>query len=233
MLATVWQLKTEYIHYQNIVEEWGLISAAWKWLGESEVHHVAVDPSSPKDDRIVIQELHKVLSEADVVVAHYGDRFDLPKFKARAVFHGLQPIPNIRTVDTHKVASRVFRFTSNRLDYLGKFLGVGSKIKTSHELWVKVMAGDERALERMIRYNKQDVRLLEKVYLKLRPYMLNHPNESLSIGGASCCPNCGSKKFQKRGMNYTRAAARQQYQCSREGCGAWFSGKQVARSSTR
>lgn len=227
LVVTTWQLFEPRLDYGNIVEDWGLICGAWKWVGEKEVHAVAVNPRKPKDDKNVIHELHKVLSEADVIVAHYGDKFDLPKFNARAIFHGLPPIPPIQTIDTKKVAKKYFGFSSNRLDYLGQYLGLGKKLPTGYGLWLSVLAGNEKALAKMVRYNKQDVKLLEKVYLKLRPFMRNHPNENLH-GPMSCCPTCGSKQFQKRGLKYFKTTARQQYQCSNQECRAWFSGDSVA-----
>jgi hypothetical protein len=228
LVVTTWGLRPDSISYENIVEEWGLISASWKWLGEKGVHCVAVDPAKPKDDRLVVQTIYEVLEQADVVVAHYGDRFDIRKLKARAIYHGFGPLPNFRTVDTYKIASRVFGFTSNRLDYLGKFLGLGKKLKTSYGLWTSIMQGDAKALARMVRYNKQDVVLLEKVYLKLRPYMTSHPNAGLD-SLAACCPICGSGHFTKKGFKYNRTVTRQQYQCQAPGCGAWFCGEAVAK----
>jgi hypothetical protein len=222
MLVTSWQLWEPRLDHENIVKESGLICAAWKWLGEKEVRAAWIDPERPDDDRALIGELYDVLSAADVLVAHNGDEFDLVKFRARAIFHGLPPIPPIPTIDTLKIARKEFKFNSNRLDYLGNFLGIGRKIPTSFKLWLKVMAGDPDALETMVRYNKQDVRLLERVYLTLRPYIKNHPNENL-FGEVECCPTCGSKHFTRRGFKAQRTTRRQQYQCSK--CGAWFCGK--------
>jgi hypothetical protein len=55
----------------------------------------------------------------------------------------------------------------------------------------------------MERYNKQDVRLTEKVYKKLRPFIKNHPH--LGTGNSDACPACGSLNVQKRGHAFTRS----------------------------
>lgn len=232
LVVTTWDLWPRSISHKNIQEEWNIITAAWKWYGEKRVHAVAVDPAKPRDDKAVITALHAALSEADVIVAHYGDKFDFPKFKARALFHGLPPLRPVKTIDTKKVASKFFKFTCNRLDYLGRFLGLGQKIDTDYELWQSVMAGDAKALARMVRYNKQDVVLLEEVYERLRPAMDNHPNEAL-YGDVACCPVCGSQKFIKEGLKYNRTRAMQQYRCKADGCRAWFSGEVVRTVRTR
>jgi hypothetical protein len=232
LVVTTWSLWPKSISYENIIEEWGLLTGAWKWYGEDRVYSACVDPAKPKDDKAVIEALHAALSEADVAVAHYGDKFDLPKFKARAIFHGLPPIHPVKTIDTKKVASGVFGFACNRLDYIAQLLDVGEKLPTEYNLWLECMKGDQKALRRMVKYNKHDVVVLEKVYERLRPYMTNHPNAAL-YGDVTCCPVCGSTKFAKQGLKYNRTRAMQQYQCRADGCRAWFSGETVRTVRTR
>ncbi|MGH7867674.1 MAG: hypothetical protein ACREP9_08610 [Candidatus Dormibacteraceae bacterium] len=79
-------------------------------------------------------------------MAHNGDYFDIPWVKGRLLFHGLPPMRPIPTIDTKALASRHFYLNSNRLDYLGQYLGVGKKIKTDYDLWLDCMNGDEKAL---------------------------------------------------------------------------------------
>jgi hypothetical protein len=224
MVVTSWGLFKPYLTHENILQESGLISAAFKWLGEKQVQATQVDPKKPADDSKCVKDLHGALSAADVIVAHNGDKFDLRKFNARAIVHGLDPLPPIPTIDTMKVARKYFSFNSNRLDYLGHFLGVGRKLHTDYGLWLEVMNGDKASLDKMVRYNKQDVLLLEKVYLKLRPYIRNHPNANLHTSGG-CCPNCGGNRTQKRGFLYARTTQRQRFQCM--DCKAWFAGESV------
>ena len=45
----------------------------------------------------------------------------------------------------------------------------------------------------MFEYNKHDVEILEAVYLKLLPWIHNHPNIANYIKEYGCvCSNCGS-----------------------------------------
>ncbi len=47
---------------------------------------------------------------------------------------------------------------------------------------------------------KQDVNLLEKIYLKFRPWIKNHPNIGIYIDNKSpVCTNCGSKNVESKG----------------------------------
>lgn len=228
LVVTSWGLFKPYLSHNNILEDTTLICAAWKDLDNKTVHSVAIDPSNPRDDRAVVEELREALAESDVLVGHNGDKFDLKTFNARLIYHDLQPLPPSKTIDTLKVARKHFRFTSNRLDYLGEFLGVGRKLHTDYALWLDILLRkDEKALAKMVAYNKQDVLLLQKVYKKLRPYMVNHPNHRLCDG--EVCPICGSKdSLQKRGFRLTQLTKAQAYQC--QVCAGWSKGRAEERT---
>lgn len=66
-------------------------------------------------------------------------------------------------------------------------------------------------------YNEQDVRILEKVYLKLRPYAKGHPNFDVYVDGEEIsCPHCGHSVLKpiKDKFFYTQANKYQLYRCS-------------------
>lgn len=212
---------------QNVLafkKEGYLLSFAYKWLDKKLTHaHALPDyPLYKKDrenDRELAWELWKVLEEADIVVAHNGDNFDIKIANALFVGHGFVPPSPFRTVDTLKVARRYFKFNSNKLDDLGAYLGLGEKTETGgFKLWSECMAGDKKAWRLMVKYNKQDITLLEGVYYRLLPWM-THPN----LLGNDACPNCGSHRVQKRGIHRTISCAKQKYQCQE--CGKWSLGK--------
>lgn len=228
LIVTSWGLFKPYLSHDNILEDTSLLCAAWKELDEKPVHAVAIDPKEPRNDVEVVSTLRDALAEADVLVGHNGDKFDLKTLNARIAYHDLKPLPPIKTVDTLKVARKHFRFTSNRLDYLGKFLGVGRKIHTDYDLWLDILLrGDSKALDKMVAYNKQDVLLLQKVYKKLRPHMTNHPNRRLCDG--EVCPICGEDDcLQKRGFRLTQLSKSQAYQC--QVCGGWSKGRPEERT---
>ena len=206
------------------VQSWYILSVAWKWEGEKTVHAVSIADyphykQHKEDDRLLVERIWMLLNHADIVVAHNGDRFDLPKINARFLKHGLRPPEPYATVDTLKVARRYFKMDSNRLNEVAKYLGVGSKLPhTGFKLWEDCMKGDKKAWALMKRYNKHDVVLLEKVYLALRPWMKNHPNCNV-FTEQNGCPNCGSKNVQKRGFSITATGHKQRWQCN--DCSAW------------
>lgn len=217
----------DWIQPSNILQERHIICAAWQWLGEDKVHAVSLmdDPKrfkqNPHDDRHVVETLHKVMSEADVIVAHYGDSFDNKYVKTRIIAHGLTPLPPMQTIDTKKICKQQFYFNSNSLDYVGKYLGCGGKINTPGGLWLNILKGEdvEQSIKTMVVYNKRDVTLLKDVFMKLRPYIPNYINRELF--GKEGCPRCGSKKIQSRGTYYAQTRTYRRFQCMGD-CKGWF-----------
>jgi DNA polymerase elongation subunit (family B) len=194
-----------------------------KWLGGKQITKALPDypgyKTGAEDDRRLVAELRGLLDEADVVVAHNGRKFDFKRINARMVIHGILPPSPYATVDTLVAARQHFGFSQNKLDALGKTLGVGQKVHTGgYTLWQGCLAGDERAWRRMKRYNAQDVTLLERVYRRLLPWIKNHPNHGTYTGIASC-PNCGSTKIQRRGSARATTRTYQRFQCQK--CGKW------------
>lgn len=202
-LAYTWSLWPKSIPHSHVVKDWSILCAAWKWYGKRRVYHSKVDLKHYEEDYKVVVDLRDALMEADVLVHHNGDKFDLKRFNTRCLAHNLEPVPKITTIDTLKVVKKEFGFTSNRLDFIGHYLLGEGKLETPTNLWMKVLTGDKKSFKIMVDYNKQDVILLEDVYNILLPYIKNHPNHNLYTD-SHVCPNCGSSDLQKRGYYTTR-----------------------------
>jgi hypothetical protein len=141
------------------------------------------------------------------------------------IFHGLTPPSQYKVIDTLKIARKYFKFDGNRLNDLCKFLGIGKKVETGgFELWKLCMAGDERAWSKMIKYNKMDVILLEKLYLRLLPWISDYPNFNTTPTDPMECPSCGSDKMQRRGFQKL-INGRQKPRAQCQNCGKWSYGK--------
>lgn len=154
------------LDHDNIIKERAVICICWKWEGDKTVKSLTWD--SNQDDRAMLAEFVEAIHQADEAIGHNLARFDFPWVKTRCLFHGLPPIPDTKIVDTLKWARSKFSFNSNRLDYLGQFLGMGGKLKTGFGLWKAVVLDkDPKALHDMVTYCKRDVDLLEKVWAKL------------------------------------------------------------------
>jgi DNA polymerase III epsilon subunit-like protein len=171
--------------------------------------------SEGKENGEMVKQVWELLNEADAVVHYNGNKFDMPTLNKEFILHELPPPDPYHQIDLLQVARKRFRFPSNKLDYVAKALGLGAKVKhVGHELWVKCMANDTAAWKQMERYNKQDVKLLEKLYKRLLPWIQNHPNHALYTDSERPeCPNCGSHKVVKKGTETTKVGQYQRYRC--------------------
>lgn len=244
-LVTTWGLKIDgFIPPCNLVKERHILSAAWKHLGIDKVKSIHFQskklPAGAEPDYWICAALLDVLNHADGVIAHNGDNFDMKWIMARLIRNGFPPPKPVIQVDTLKIARSKFLFNSNKLDYLGDFLGVGRKIETNFQLWRDCMFGTGKvqraAIKTMVAYNEEDVNLLERVFEKLRPFVPSKINCALFVEDAGpdsrICPTCGRDTLHFEGFSYTRAQRRRNMVCGLRdqktrklkpgsGCGAW------------
>ena len=227
MPVWVWSFGKQYVPPTNLVNDdygnqrvWYVLSWAAKWLYDDNVMSDIVTPEEAvaRDDSRVLDSIWEMLDQADIVIAHNGDRFDLRKLNARFILNDMPPPSPYKSIDTLKIARREFAFSSNKQDFLTKTFGLAEKLKTDFQLWLDCMDGDKSALNNMLSYNERDVVGLEQVYLKLRPYIKNHPNLGVLMDD-SVCPTCGSKSI--KASNATYFTSSNEFPVYR--CGGWQS----------
>lgn len=192
-----WQLKNfkKYYDHGDIEREKEIICISYKWQGEDEVHTLDWRNGEKK----MLRDFVKVMGDADEIIGHNGDRFDLPFIRTRCLYHGILIFPNYRTLDTLKKARNRFLFASNKLDYLGQFMGIGGKEEhEGFDMWKKIVEeNDNDALAKMISYCERDVILLEDVYFVLSPFIDHNNNFAVLRGGEKWhCPECASEDVE-------------------------------------
>lgn len=214
ILGHVWQMyDANVVHVER---DWELLSFAYKWLDDKEV--VCVTREGEKTDKFLTKKLWKIMNEAEAILAHNGDAFDIKKANAKFLQYKLPPPTPAQSIDTLKIARTKFKLTSNKLDDVAKLLGIGRKVKhPGFALWLGCLADNPNSWLLMEKYNMHDVTLLEQVYLRLRPWAKKHPN--VATRGLSHCPKCNSSKLQKRGVDFNGANAYQRLRCMN--CGNW------------
>lgn len=177
---------------QNIITERAIICICYKWEDEKETHSFTWD--AKQSDKKMLQDFIKIVNQADELVGHNGDKFDLAWIRTRCLFYGIDIFPTYKTIDTLKVSRSKFKFNSNKLNYIASYLGIGSKIKTDFDLWKNiVLKKDKTAMEKMVKYCKMDVVLLEKVHKKLSNHIEAKTHYGVKFGHhKGSCPECGS-----------------------------------------
>jgi uncharacterized protein YprB with RNaseH-like and TPR domain len=165
----------------------------------------------------MLEGVHAALSSADAVATYNGASFDIPKLMGNFLVAGMPPPPPPTQIDIYK-AVRKLGFICNKLAYVAPLLGLGEKLK--HEglqMWIDVMAGCPKAQRKMARYCAQDVRLLEQVYERVKPYVFNHPH--MGMTGAAPMRRLRVHRTQSRGVRRTKASFITRHQC--QACGSW------------
>ncbi len=189
--CVLWAWRPGYninVSYRNIIKEPAVICISWRWENTKKIHHLTWDKN--QNDKEMLRKFIAVMEEADEVCGHNSESFDIRWLRTRALFHGLDMPPTFVSLDTWRDAKRYFRFNSNSLDYISKFLNVSTKRETSKDLWSKVVFNkDAKSLREMVKYCNDDVRSQFEVFEKMKPYVQSKQHWGDYI---SDCPECGS-----------------------------------------
>jgi hypothetical protein len=218
--AYIWSRWKQNIYLDQTLSEWFMLTWSAKWLFSPDVMSDRLNAEEVfcENDGRIVTSLWHLLNEADILVAHNGDAFDVPKINSRLILNGLPPATPYQTIDTKKISAKQFGFSSNKLDALAGYFGFKVKLDTDFKLWSECMKGNEQSLAYMEEYNRHDVELLEEVYLKLRPWMNAHPNVALYVeSDKPLCTHCGSDHLTYVANYYTQTGKFETYRCE---CGA-------------
>jgi hypothetical protein len=219
--ALVWDVWKQNVYMEQIKKDWSILCWSAKWLFDSKVMGQCVTPQEAidHDDRSVLPRVWELMNQAEIIVTHNGDNFDIKKLNARFFTNGFPKPMYFKSIDTKKIATDNFALTYNKLDWIAQIVGIGRKIETDFKWWKECEKGDTKYLGMMLKYNKMDVHLEEEVYLKLRPWMEKHPNIGLhNVGNIDACPTCGSLNLHWKGTYSTALGLYQAFRC--EDCGA-------------
>ena len=200
----------------SIIKERSTICIGYKWQGDAQAHVLTWD--GRQSDKVMLKTFLDVAADADELVAHNGDRYDIAWLRTRCLFHKLAPLPAYKTVDTLAWAKRLCYFNSNGLDYIAKYLGIGSKIDTDFNLWRSIVLDkDPNALAKMATYCEHDVHILEQVWERLSQIAGPKTHAGVIAGvGKWTCPHCASEDVISNRIKATAAGTIQhQMRCKK------------------
>jgi DNA polymerase elongation subunit (family B) len=218
IIMASWSIRSPEASAVWVERDTFILMFSYKWAHEKTVKTCCL-PDFPRykrnkhDDHDLCAVLYRLMDHADIICAHNGDAFDIKKINSRLITNGFKPPSPFKTIDTLKAARRAFKFDSNKLDNIGRYLGEGRKIpNTGAALWRGCVNGDPKSWGTMRSYAKQDTVLLAKVYERIKPWMPNHPNLNLYTG-RKACPVCQSSRFKLAGLHYLQTTKRQRFKC--------------------
>lgn len=213
-----------------------IVCAGWKWVGSNAIGSVSVlhdkerFKKNHRDDYHVVKVIHSLLMKTDILVGHNIDKFDLRQIRKRCIVHGFEPLKPIQTVDTLKLARQIGDFEANDLRYLARLFGLDQKGDSPD--WDKISDGDEEEIRKCVEYNKQDIRVSEGIYLKLRGWAKNRPNVSLYNKGVehTVCPVCNGNTKPDAPF-YTSTRKYNGYRCENAECRTYIKGKTFIKTT--
>lgn len=203
----------------EFVEEWQLLTVAWQWLDNQRIEVIGNCDYKSGTDKELVHKLWELFNQADIIVGHNIDSFDIKKANARFIHYGLPSPSHYRTVDTMKAYKRHFKDNRNGLDYIAQKHQLGKKLPhTGFDMWKGCMNGDSKSWALMKKYNKQDVIVTTALYKFLLPWIDNHPNVATFLDKQGCT-NCGSVNLKSNGIRFANGTKFRRLQCLE--CGAW------------
>lgn len=204
-----------------------ILCFGYKFLGDKKAKVLTVDMfpnwfSTEKgvNDAGITKAALAIMETADIIVAHYGEKFDRKFFQGRCLVNNLTPPPPTKLRDTWRIARTAFNFSSNRLGNLAKVLKLPQQKQEKKGdawpgWWIRSMAGDRKAIREMAAYCAQDIQTLEALYLRLRAYDNPHPR---LITDRALCRLCGGN-VEYRGVAFVGENHYRRFQCKI--CGKW------------
>jgi len=217
-----WGLFKNVILPHSVIKDWSILSWSAKWLFETDVMSDRVQPKEAfnRTDASVMQGIHDLMDESDIIIAHNGKNFDLKKLNARFIINGFGPPSPYQIIDTLTESRKNFAFSAHNLDWLCKTLKLREgKDKQGFGLWdrcVRDSSEQAQALKDMNTYCDQDVRALEDVYMALRPWIKSHPNMGVYVEvDEPICPTCGNLDITYNGYYRTMVSKFRAFKCDR------------------
>lgn len=216
IIGGIWSIWNVNVSLDQMLDYGHMLCWSAKFLGSKEkIEYRRIG------DRDFLKRLRELLDECDSVLTYNGKRHDIPIINREFIKNGFNPPSPYEHIDLLETVKKQFKFPSNKLQHVVTELELGSKMEhEGFQLWIKCLQEDEKAWSVMERYNKQDVRLLEKTYNKLLPWITSHPNHSV-YSESTVCPNCGGKHGEFRGYYRTKTQKYRRWHCLNPKCGKW------------
>lgn len=212
-----------------------LVTFGYRWGHEKKTHYIdltttntlhKLDPFNDTCDKEVVKAAHKIMSEADILVAHYGNKFDWKYMNAKFEKNGLGALTHIPKRDTCLQARRVYKIGSNTLRRLAEFFGGAKKTDIDKRHWFALYTRSKASMKLISEYcagkGDSDVNALYDIYKQMEKHfpVVYHVGVMVGKHKALSCPACASSNLIRRGT-YTKPGGGKYIRVSCHDCGKW------------
>lgn len=231
IVADVWKLWDNNVSLNQIIKDWSILAWGAKWRGQKKIHYMDTgNQKDHRDDSKILTPLWELFDSAEIIVGQNSRKFDVKKINARFIINKIKdcrPPSDYRQQDTMVMAKKVFGFTSFKLEYMSKVLGldIQKMVKrefAGHELWAECLKGNKKAWAEMRKYNPIDLLATEELYEKILAWDNSINFNTYHKMYDNVC-GCGSMDFTKYGFRHKNGGKYQRYICV--GCGKAHVGK--------
>lgn len=180
------------------------------------------------NDKSLVEKFRQIIIDFDIIAGQNSDQFDIKLLNSRLAFHGLDPLPESKTLDTKKIAKSKLKLPSYSLEIMANFFGLEGKYHHSGlDMWFKSRDGDKKAQKEMVHYCNIDVIKTKDVMLRLLPFMKQQQNFiRMSDKSLNCHnPTCLSEYLVKHKKRKVVSGWKWQYQCM--DCGSYITDNKI------
>jgi uncharacterized protein YprB with RNaseH-like and TPR domain len=131
------------------------------------------NPSLVEAEKEILIQLNEELTTYDGLITYFGNRFDIPFIRTRALYHGIQPLKKTKSLDLYFTVKRVTNPSTRRLERINQILQVSNpdaspdKTKLGLIEWNNVVLNrDNSALDYIVTHCIADIMILENVVNK-------------------------------------------------------------------
>jgi len=126
-----------------------------------------------QEDRRLVRLLIEDIRKFDRIFTFYGQRFDIPYCRTRALINGLE-FPEYGSVyhtDVYFTAKHKLRLSSTRLDTCCRaILGKTEKTRIDSAHWRAAVRGKKESIDYILDHNIKDVRDLQRFWKRLQDH---------------------------------------------------------------
>lgn len=188
-------LKNRYIAYETVERQPRTTICCAKWYHKPDV--IQMTEWDKGGRKAFLGRVHKLMSQADIIVGHYITGADLPWLaNDMHVEANLPPLPPFKTIDTYKVIRKVFGSGApfKSLDAFCQIIGVEAKTDKYDAAAMERAVTDKSQADRdrLVAYCVGDVVASQGLLDWLLPHLPNPP--ALFIDGKdklTVCHRCG------------------------------------------
>jgi DNA polymerase elongation subunit (family B) len=227
MILESYGLYNQNHNHKDIIEDWSMLSYAAWFVNEDKIHYLDNRYSLDyRDDRQIIEGLYHLISQADWIIGHNSDKFDIKKFNTKAEKYELPARHDAIQYDTIKMLKARYALPSFSLDYAAQYFELKER-KSSHgkfpgkSLFNECKNGNQDAWLELEQYNKQDVKVTWELFQRLAKHD-KRINLTAFYQKQTCI--CGNQSFFKNGLKYARNGVFQSWRCHQ--CSKTFVGKE-------